>query len=113
MGRRDELIGIYAAELREKCGLAPDMDLLRKVAIGTGPAIYDPKAALVDASDPADLDLVRRNFLVRKLGLRDGPALVDAIEAALETYGRDEPRKYRAVLHYLLTRQLGRDFVFL
>ncbi|MGR3757003.1 MAG: DUF2853 family protein [Tranquillimonas sp.] len=113
MGKRDALIGIYANDLRERCGIEPEMELLRKVTIGTGPAIYDPQAAVVDAADPADLDLVRRNFLVRKLGLRDGPDLADAVEAALDTYGRDAPRKYRAVLHYLLTKQLGRESVFL
>ena len=38
MGRRDELIATYAEDLRNKCGMEPDMDLLTKVTIGCGPA---------------------------------------------------------------------------
>ena len=36
MSKRDELIAIYAGDLREKCGVTPDMDLLTKVTIGLG-----------------------------------------------------------------------------
>lgn len=109
MGRRDDLIALYARDLREKCGVEPDMELLEKVAIGCGPAIYDPDASLVAASDPGELDLIRRNFLIRKLALWDGPELSAAIEQAVETYGASEPRKHRAVLYYLLVRSLGRE----
>ena len=33
MGKRDDLIEKYAEDLREKCGMQPDMDLLTKVTI--------------------------------------------------------------------------------
>ncbi len=36
MGKRDELIATYADDLRKKCGMTPDMDLLTKVTIGYG-----------------------------------------------------------------------------
>jgi hypothetical protein len=36
---QDELIVKYAADLRDKCGVSPDMDLLTKVTIGCGPSI--------------------------------------------------------------------------
>jgi hypothetical protein len=38
MSARDELIVKYAADLRDKCGVSPDMDLLTKVTIGCGPS---------------------------------------------------------------------------
>ncbi len=41
MSRRDQLIPLYAADIREKFGQEPDMELLRAVAIGLGPAIYN------------------------------------------------------------------------
>ena len=47
MGKRDDLIATYADDLRNKCGMEPDMDLLTKVTIGCGPAIYDADAATV------------------------------------------------------------------
>lgn len=113
MGRRNELIGIYASDLREKCGIEPDLGLLEKVAIGCGPAIYDPDRALVSANDPEELHVIRENFLIRKLDLRDGPELQEAIDAMLEIYGRDEPRKHRAVLYYMLARHFHRETAYL
>lgn len=38
MSKRDDLIAKYAQNLKEKCGVSPDMDLLTKVTIGCGPA---------------------------------------------------------------------------
>ena len=53
MGRRDELIAKYADDLKNKCGMNPDMELLRKVTIGCGPSIYDADASTVSGlSDP-------------------------------------------------------------
>ena len=40
MGKRDDLIAKYADDLKNKCGMEPDMALLTKVTIGCGPAIY-------------------------------------------------------------------------
>ena len=47
MGKRDDLIAQYAEDLSGKCGVTPDMDLLTKVTIGCGPAIYSADSALV------------------------------------------------------------------
>jgi hypothetical protein len=44
MSKRDELIEKYAADLKDKCGVTPDMDLLTKVTIGCGPSIYNADA---------------------------------------------------------------------
>ena len=42
MSAKDVLILKYAADLKEKCGINPDMDLLTKETIGSGPSIYNP-----------------------------------------------------------------------
>ncbi|MFW8633934.1 DUF2853 family protein [Cribrihabitans pelagius] len=112
MGKRDKLIAQYAEDLKTKCGVQPDMDLLAKVAIGCGPAIYDADAATVASSQPGELETVKKNFLIKKLGLPDGPELMQAIEQAVETYGRSERNKYRAVVYYLLTRHFGKESVY-
>ncbi|MGI9395617.1 MAG: DUF2853 family protein [Boseongicola sp.] len=109
MGRRDELIDQYAADLRNKCGVEPNMDLLRSVTIGCGPSIYDADASTVAASQEGELETVKDNFLIKKLGLSDGPALMAAINSAIETYGRSERNKYRAVVYYLLTKHFGKE----
>ncbi len=112
MGKRDDLIAQYADDLKNKCGMTPDMDLLTKVTIGCGPAIYDADASTVAGSQPAELETVKKNFLIKKLGLEDGPALSEAIHAAIETYGKSERNKYRAVLYYMLTKHFGKESVY-
>lgn len=112
MGRRDDLIAQYADDLKNKCGTEPDMDLLRKVTIGCGPAIYDADAATVAATQPGEIETVRKNFLIKKLGLADGPELNEAINAVIEVYGKSERNKYRAVVYYLLTKHFGKESVY-
>lgn len=112
MGKRDDLIAQYAEDLRNKCGMEPDMDLLTKVTIGCGPAIYNDDASTVAASQPTELQTVKDNFLIKKLGLSDGPELMDGINAAIETYGKSERNKYRAVFYYMLTKHFGKEAVY-
>lgn len=112
MGKRDELIARYAEDLRTKCRIEPDMDLLTKVTIGCGPSIYDADAATVAASQPSELATVKTNFLIRKLGLADGPELDAAIDAVMDIYGKSERNKYRAVVYYMLVRHFGRESVY-
>jgi hypothetical protein len=112
MGKRDDLIAKYADDLKTKCKLTPDMDLLTKVTIGCGPVIYDNDAHTVAASDSAELERVKANFLIKKLGLKDSPALMEGINAAVETYGKSERTKYRAVFYYLLVKHFGREAAY-
>lgn len=112
MGRRDELIAKYADDLKNKCGTEPDMALLTKVTIGCGPAIYDADAETVAASQPAELETVKKNYLMKKLGLADGPALDEAIAKVIEIYGKSERNKYRPVFYYLLCKHFGKESVY-
>ena len=72
MSKRDELIAQYAADLKDKCGVKPDMDLLTKVTIGCGPSIYNADAATVSGSDESELATVKNNFIKKKLGVKNG-----------------------------------------
>ncbi|PKP68775.1 MAG: DUF2853 domain-containing protein [Alphaproteobacteria bacterium HGW-Alphaproteobacteria-4] len=112
MGKRDELIAKYADDLKNKCKVTPDMALLTKVTIGCGPAIYNADAATVAAGQPAELETVKNNFLVKKLGLKDGPELSAAINSVIEVYGKSERNKYRAVVYYLLVKHFGKEKVY-
>lgn len=112
MGKREELIEKYAADLKAKCGMTPDMALLTKVTIGCGPTIYNADSETVAASDPEELERIRKNFLIKKLGLADGPALKDGIDAAVETYGKSERNKYRPVFYYLLVKHFKKEAVY-
>ncbi|MEM7238566.1 MAG: DUF2853 family protein [Pseudomonadota bacterium] len=112
MGKRDDLIAKYADDLKNKCGMTPDMDLLTKVTIGCGPAIYNADSATVAATQDGELETVKNNYLIKKLGLKDGPALMEAINAAIETYGKSERNKYRAVMYYMLCKHFKKDSVY-
>ena len=112
MGKRDELIGKYADDLKTKCKMNPDMALLTKVTIGCGPSVYDNDAATVAGSDANELETVKKNFLIKKLGLADSPGLMEAIHAVIDTYGRSERNKYRAVVYYMLTKHFGKEAVY-
>lgn len=112
MSKRDELITKYAADLKEKCGVTPDMDLLTKVTIGCGPSIYNADSSTVSGSDDKELATVRNNFLIKKLGLKDGPELDKAITAVIDQYGKSNKNKYRAVFYYLLTKHFKKEAVY-
>ena len=112
MGRRDDLIAKYADDLRNKCGMEPDMDLLTKVTIGCGPSIYDADASTVASSQAGEIETVKEKYLVKKLGLANGPALDEAIAKAIQTYGQSERNKYRAVVYYMLCKHFGKEAVY-
>ena len=112
MSKREELIEVYTKDLKEKCEVNPDSELLTKVVIGCGPSIYNKDASTVSGSDPKELKVVKENFLIKKLGLEDSSKLDDAITKVIEQYGKSNPRKYRAVVYYLLTKHFGKEAVY-
>jgi len=111
MNKRDELILKYEAQLKE-AGVKVDSDLLRKVTIGLGPSIYNADASTVAGSDPSELATVKNNYLIKKLGLEDGPELDEAIDEVLETLGRSNRNKYRACVYYLLNVKFGKQDIY-
>ena len=112
MGKRDDLIAKYADDLKNKCGMTPDMALLTKVTIGCGPAIYNDDASTVAGTQVSELETVKEHYLMKKLGLADSPKLMEGIDSVLETYGKSERNKYRAVVYYMLTKHFGKESVY-
>lgn len=112
MSKRDDLIVKYAADLKEKCGVTANMDLLTKVTVGCGPSIYNADSSTVSGTDPKEIATVKNNFLIKKLGLKDSPDLDKAIDAVIEKYGRSNKSKYRAVVYYLLTVHFKKESVY-
>ncbi len=110
--RRDELIRQYAADIQAKFGQTPDMDLLTKVTLGLGPAIYNLDASKVSGSDEGELETVKKNFLMKKLGLSDSPELMESIKGIIDTYGASERNKHRAVVYYMLAKHHSRESVY-
>ena len=112
MGKRDDLIAKYAEDLKDKCGMTPDMDLLTKVTIGCGPSIHNDDASTVAGSQTSELETIKENFLMKKLGLKDSPDLMAGINSVIETYGKSNRNKYRAVVYYLLVKHFKKEGVY-
>ncbi|RNC87094.1 MAG: DUF2853 family protein [Winogradskyella sp.] len=112
MSKRDELIAKYAADLKDKCGVNPDMDLLTKVTVGLGPSIYKADASTVSGSDEKELATVKNSFLIKKLGLSESDDLDGAIASVINTYGQSNRNKYRAVIYYMLTKHFNKESAY-
>ncbi len=112
MSKRDDLITKYAADLKDKCGITPDMDFLTKVTVGLGPSIYNADSSTVSGSDEKELATVKNNFLIKKLGLSESDDLDGAIASVIETYGKSNRNKYRAVVYYMLAKHFKKESVY-
>lgn len=110
--KRDELIEKYAGHLEDKFRVQPDMELLKKVTVGLGPSIYNRDSANVSSTDERELERVKTNFLLGKLGLEDSPELMDAVHEIMNKYGASQRTKYRAVVYYLLVRHFSKEGVY-
>lgn len=108
-----EALARYDKEMTEVVGEADyDKDLLRKVTKALGPSIYNADAARVSMSDKAETDLVKKNFLIKKLGLEDGPELDEAIAEVGEWFGSSNRNKFRAMFYYKLVLRFGKQSVY-
>ena len=101
-----------AVESYKATGIVVDNQLLEKVARSLGPSIFKADAEFIAASDKAELETVKKNFLIKKLGLADTPELDTAIQEAIDKMGRSNPRKHRAVFYTLLVERFGKQALF-
>ena len=106
MSKLQEKIDLYTEEVN-KLGLKIDTDLLANVAKGLGPSIYKTDSEKVSSSDSKELETVKKNFLIKKMGLEDSPKLDEAIAKTIEILGSSNRNKYRALFYTILVQELG------
>lgn len=113
MSKFEEAVAKAKSSLTDKAGVSKvDDALLTAVAKGLGPSIYNTDSSKVSCSDQAELDRVKNNFLIKKLGLSDGDALDAAIHEVCEQMGKSNPSKFRAAFYYLLVQKFGKQSVY-
>ncbi len=112
MNKREELIQKYALHMREALKHEPDMELLTKVTIACGPSIYNTDASMVSMHDQSELETVKKNFMVKKLGMEDSDATMEVLKEVIKHYNDHAKNKYRAVLYYMITKHVGKESVF-
>ncbi|MBD0849783.1 DUF2853 family protein [Maribacter arenosus] len=112
MSKRDDLIKKYAEDIKDKFGESANMDLLTKVTIGLGPSIYNLDASKVSGGDDKELETVKKNYLIKKLGMSDSPKLMDGIKTVMDKYGSSNKNKHRAVVYYMLCKHFKKESVY-
>lgn len=68
-------------------------------------------AMLVSCGDDSELETVKRNFLMKKLGMDDSPELGVAVSDVCETM-KDVRMKGRITFYYLLTKKFGKESAY-
>jgi small subunit ribosomal protein S1 len=112
MSKLQEKIDLYT-ESAEKLGIEINAELFKLVAKGLGPSIYKEDAELVSSSNKEELETVKKNFLIKKLGLEENEEVFDAaIAKVIETLGSGNKKKYRALFYYLLVKETGTEAVY-
>jgi hypothetical protein len=112
MNRFEEKIVQYSGEM-DRLGITCEIELLRIITKSLGPSIYKVDAETVSGSDERELQTVKSNYLMKRLGLDDGPELDEAIAWVVQTMGRSNRNKYRAIFYYLLVKKLGQEEYYL
>lgn len=107
MSKFDECLDLYRASFNEM-GASFNEDTLKAVAKSLGPSIYNADSSKVSASDKEELDRVKNNFLIKKLGMTDSAELDNAIKDVVNKFGSSNRNKYRAVFYYLLAEKFGK-----
>ena len=111
MSKLEEKIATYVAEAK-KLKLDLDESLIQAVTKGLGPSIYKADAETVAASDKAELDRLKTNFLIKKLGLKDDAKLDAGIAEVIEAIGKSNKNKYRALVYALLVKKFKKESVY-
>ncbi len=111
MSKFDEKVALYKKFMDDR-NLPSNLDLLKAVTKGLGPSIYKKDAETVSGTDAKELETVKKNFLIKKLGLADSSELDKAIDEVVEKIGRSERNKYRAVVYYMLAKKFGKESVY-
>ena len=111
MSKLQEKIEFYSLEAT-KLDIKLDADLFGKVTKGLGPSIYKQDAEVVSCSQADELATVKKNFLLKKLGLEDTEALETAIAEVCEAMGKSNRKKYRAIFYYLLVEKFDKSEIY-
>lgn len=104
----------YEQALRSKTQLTNiNTDLLEAIAKSLGPSIYLKNASLVSSSNKNELETIKQNFLIQKLGLKDSPKLDEAIQNTINILGKSNNKKYRVIFYYVLLNLLDSTDIFI
>jgi hypothetical protein len=108
--KRDEKIALYIKDIKKHYGEV-DEAFVAIIVKNLGPSIYRRDAELVSCSDPKELDTVRKNFLIKKLGIDASQGVLDAAIQDVCTELKGVRTKYRATFYYSLAKKFKKESV--
>lgn len=106
--KRDAKIALYIKDIKKHYGEVDDA-LVAIIVKNLGPSIYRKDAELVSCSDPKALNTVRRNFLIKKLGIDASKGVLDAAIQDVCEELKDVRTKYRATFYYSLAKKFKKE----
>ena len=98
----------------KKLGLDLSDNLLAKITEDLVPAIYSHDSETVACSDSGELETVKKSFVKNKLGVNADDVTVDAaIKKVCEAMGTSNRHKYRVLFYALLTKEFGKESIYI
>ena len=109
--KKEAKIKLYTKDVKKHYG-SVDTNFLEIIVKNLGPSIYRKDAELVSCSDPKELDTVRKNFCIKKLGFdkSESEMLDTEIKKVCERM-KPSKIKYRATFYYILAKNLKKESV--
>lgn len=111
MSQFDAVVDRCEKQMKEQ-RISVDRKLLEAIAKSLGPSLYQRDAALVAAAQKSELETIKKNYLIGKLGCPDGPKLDKALDTAIRKIGKSRRNKLRPVFYYILVKELGKESVY-
>jgi hypothetical protein len=106
--KKEEKLALYRKDVIKHYGEV-DEEFLEIIVKNLGPSIYRKDAEGVACSDSKELETVRKNFLMKKLGMSESKEVLDtAIKEVCEEM-KSARKKYRATFYYALAKKLKQE----
>ncbi|MEA1879713.1 MAG: DUF2853 family protein [Campylobacterota bacterium] len=108
--KRADKIVFYIKDIQKHYGEV-DEAFVAIIVKNLGPSIYNKHAELVSCQEHKELETVRRNFLINKLGIDASRGVLDAAIQDVCEELEDAPKKYRATFYYALAKKFKKESV--
>ena len=112
MSKFDEQCAKYKASMDKHEIKGVTMKLVTAVAKSLGPSIYNKNSQLVACGQAEERDRVKKNYLMKKLGLEDSPKLDAAILEVCEKMGSKNRTKHRPIFYALLAKKFKMTSIY-
>ncbi len=107
LSKKEQKIVLYTEDIQKHYGEV-DNKFLEVVVNSIGPVIYRKNAEIIHCDNPKELITVKKNFLIKKLGLEDTENVLDNAIQEVCTELKDHS-KYRATVYYRLAKKFNRE----